>query len=586
MGPVTDLTSRTFPDILDERVRRTPSRSAFTFLVDGEMLEETVTYAELDARARGIASLLAGATAPGDRIVLLFPPGLDYVAAVFACFRAAVVAVPAYPPNPARLMRTLPRLLAIIRDARARAILTTPEIAAMAGGFAADAPELSAATWLSTGDAGRGEDGSRASGPESVALLQYTSGSTGDPKGVMLTHRNLVHNTDYIRRWVRARPEDCWMFWAPPYHDMGLIGGILAPAHVGCPAVLMSPLSFIEKPVRWLDAVSRHRGTVTGGPNFAFDLCVRRVSEAQKERIDLSSCDVFFNSAEPVRAESLEAFAQAFGRCGLRPEALYPCYGLAEGTLMVTGGRMPATPIVREVDDAALARHEVRELEAGAPGARTKRVVGCGRPSEDQAVVIVDPGMLTRCGPHQVGEVWVAGPSVAAGYWHRPEATAETFDAHVAPTGEGPFLRTGDLGFMDGGELYVTGRIKDVVKIRGRNYYPNDIERLAEASHPAVRRSCSAAFTVLDAEQVTRLAVVAEVNQDAPAAPADVMRAIRSAVATELELQVSWIVLLEARSIPKTSSGKIQRSLCRDLLESDRFESPVASWRTNAPWQR
>lgn len=566
---------RTIAHVLAGRAEREPSRHAFTFLVDGEEVEETVTYAELDARVRRVAGLLAAATAAGDRVVLLFPPGLDYVAAVFGCFYAGTIAVPAYPPDPFRLARTLPRLVALIRDCQPGAILTTPEIAAMAGAIIGETPELASANWLSTGDAvDAGEAALRIDAPSSVALLQYTSGSTGDPKGVMLTHENLLHNSDYIRRWCGNTPDGRFLVWLPPYHDMGLIAGIMQPVYVGMPGTLMSPMSFLEKPVRWLDAISRHRATITGGPNFAYDLCVRRVSEAQKERLDLSSLEVAFNGAEQVRGETLRAFADAFARCGLRREAQWPCFGLAEATLLVTAVPRLTLARIESVDPEAIAAHRVERSDR----TDAKRIVSCGRPAEDVGVVIADPATGARCGPDEVGEVWVSGASVAAGYWQKPELTAQTFGARLED-GEGPFLRTGDLGFISDGELFITGRIKDVIKIRGRNYYPTDVEQVTETSHPSLRRGCVAAFTVQDAREVTRLAVVAEVSRADEGDYADVIRTIRSAVATSLDLQVQWVALLEPRTIPKTSSGKLQRSLCRSLLTENRFEKVVAAWR-------
>lgn len=580
MTTTTD-SERTLAHILSERARREPSQLAFTFLVDGENLEETASYAELDGSVRGIASLLAAHTAVGDRVVLLFPPGLSYVSAVFACFYSGTVAVPAYPPDPFRLGRTLPRLLALIRDCEPGAILTTPEIAAIAESMISQTPELSAARWISTADARENDDsGFRNAAPDSVALLQYTSGSTGDPKGVMLTHRNLLHNSQYIQRWCGHSTDSRMLVWLPPYHDMGLIAGILQPVYVGMPGTLMSPISFLEKPVRWLEAVSRYGATTSGGPNFAFDLCARRVSEAQKQRLDLSSWEVAFNGSEPVRAGTLEAFASAFASCGLRRAALWPCYGLAEATLLVTGIPRLTEPRVRELDAAALAVHRAQDAEA----AESRTVVSCGRWAEDVEIAIVAPDTRTRCASGEVGEIWVAGPSVAAGYWRNPQATAEVLQAHLEDTGEGPFLRTGDLGFVAEGELFVTGRIKDLIKIRGRNFYPTDIEQVTEASHPGLRRGCAAAFTVLDAENVPRLAVVAEVNETAGGDGTEVIHAIRGAVAAALELQVQWIGLLGPRTIPKTSSGKVQRSLCRTFLTEDRFEAVVASWRSNASW--
>jgi acyl-CoA synthetase (AMP-forming)/AMP-acid ligase II/acyl carrier protein len=344
--------------------------------------------------------------------------------------------------------------------------------------------------------------------------------------------------------------------WLPLYHDMGLIGNVLQPLYVGARAVLLSPLTFLQRPALWLAAVARYRATTSGGPNFAYDLCARKVGEEEKAGLDLSSWSVAFNGAEPVRAETVERFAAAFAPCGFRRAAFFPCYGLAEATLFVTGGAPGAGPVIRPVDAAALERHQVADAPPGAPG---RALVGCGRAAAGQAVRIVDPESGAPCAPGRVGEVWVAGPSVAAGYWGRPEETARTFGARLA--GEGPFLRTGDLGFLADGELFVTGRRKDLIILRGRNHYPQDLERTAEASHPALRPGCGAAFGV-DRDGEERLVILQEVERSA-ADPAGIADAVRRAVAGEHEVAVEEVVLVRSGTVLKTSSGKVRRAACR-----------------------
>jgi acyl-CoA synthetase (AMP-forming)/AMP-acid ligase II len=545
----------TLVDLARFRARETPDLRLYTFLLDGEVDEAHLTAAELDRAACAIAARLTALGARGERALLLYAPGLEYIAAFFGCLYAGVTAVPAYPPDPFRLDRTLPRLRAIAADARAKVALTTCSIAALAGPLCDDAPELASLQWVETDAvpaALAAEWEAPPLGPESLAFLQYTSGSTSAPRGVALMHANLRHNAALIEARLGYGLETKALFWLPPYHDMGLIGGILQALHGGFPEVLMSPL-----------AISRHRATLSGGPNFAFDLCVRKTTPEQRAALDLRSWDIAFNGAEPIRAETLDRFADAFAVAGFRREALYPCYGLAEATLLVTGAEKDAPPVVRAVDPVALESNHV--APATSPQS-ARMLVGCGRTGLGQSVRIVDPATHEPLGDDRVGEIWVSGASVARGYFGREEDTRRIFEARLS-TGEGSFLRTGDLGFVSGGELFVTGRLKDLIIVDGRNHYPQDIELTVERCHPAVRPGCAAAFAS-DARDAERVVVVAEVHRGAPpraglADPGGVVEAIRAAVAKEHDLRVHAIVLLEAGTIPKTSSGKIQRHACK-----------------------
>ncbi|MGK3992297.1 non-ribosomal peptide synthase/polyketide synthase [Sorangium sp. So ce1024] len=569
----------TLVDLLRFRATEQPDRLAYNFLLDGETQEATLTYAQLDRRARAIGATLESRGARGARVLLLFPPGLEYAAAVLGCLYAGAVAVPAYPPDPARLGRTLPRLQALIADAQASFALTLEAILPMVSALAEQSEALKSLRWLATDGV---EDGAAdawrdpAATGDTLAILQYTSGSTAAPRGVMLTHGNLLHNSAAIHRCFEHSTESRGVIWLPPYHDMGLIGGVLQPLCGGFPVVLMSPLDFLRRPLRWLQAISRYRATTSGGPNFAYDLCVRKVTEEQIAALDLSSWDLAFNGAEPIRAETLDRFAETFAPCGFRREAFYPCYGLAEATLIVSGGRKERPPTVRAFDRGALQRSRAVEEPAG-EGGGARRLVGCGASIPGHEVLVVDPESMTAAPAGQLGEIWVSGVSVAQGYWNRQEETTATFGARLRGR-EGTFLRTGDIGFLQGGELFVTGRSKDLIILRGRNHYPQDIELTVERCHPAVRQGCSAAFSVeAPAEERAaaeeRLVVVAEIDASrAPDAQA-IAAAVRGAVAEQHELQAHAVVLLRPGSIPKTSSGKIQRRACRAGFLSGELEA-------------
>jgi acyl-CoA synthetase (AMP-forming)/AMP-acid ligase II len=559
--------ARTIVDVLDWRARQSPDQPACTFLVDGDTDETSLTYGELDRRARVIAAQLHAVCTPGARALLLYPPGLEYIAAFFGCLYAGVAAVPAYPP---RADHMLSRLEALVIDAQATVALTTTKILAIGELAIAQAPALRALRWITTDEV----VGAPAGSPRpdltrsSLAFLQYTSGATARPRGVMLSHGNLLDNLALFAEQMEFTRDDLVVSWLPPYHDLGLIGGILAPLYVGFPCVLMSPVSFLQHPFRWLRAVSRFRATCTGAPNFAYELCIRKISPEQRAELDLSGCRLAVTAGEPVRASTLDRFVEAFARCGFRREAFRPCYGLAEATLVVSCARRSALPVVVTLQRAALRRHEIVRTTDGADAVR---LVGCGPSLARQRVLVVDPALRTPCAPDRVGEIWVAGPSIATGYWNRPEETRETFCARLALSDDGPFLRTGDLGFVEGDELVVTGRIKDVLLIRGRNHYPQDIELTVERSHPALRPGCGAAFSVeVDGDE--RLVVIQELSRHHGSGLDDVVAAIRRAVAEQHGLLPHAIILVEERSIPKTSSGKIERHACRTAFLEESLE--------------
>ncbi len=547
---MSQVTPRTLPGLVRQRAAERPRAVVYTFLADGEGEEQHLTqhlthltYAALDQRASAVAAGLQRLGAEGERVLLLYPPGLDYIVAFLGCLYAGATAVPVYPPRPNRPM---PRLLAIRASAQARFALApgalVPRVGAQLGPEVRTVPleELeTGGSWLN-----------EAITEDTPAFLQYTSGSTAEPKGVVLDHSNLLHNLRLIRDGFSLTPQDRTVFWLPPYHDMGLIGGILEPLYADYPVVLMAPVSFLQRPLRWLQAISRTRATVSGGPNFAYELCAAQVTEEQKRDLDLSSWQVAFNGAEPVRAATLDRFADAFAECGFRREAFMPCYGLAEATLLVSTGPRASGAVVRGFDTGELERHRILETEGG------RILVGCGARQPGHEVAIVDASGAPSA-PGEVGEIWVRGPSVARGYWNRPEITAATFGASLE--GEGPYLRTGDLGFLAGGELFVTGRLKDLLILRGRNHYPQDLEASVEASHPALRSGHGAAFAV-EMEGEERLVVVQEVERTKRRGDlGEVITAIRGALAEEHEVQAHAVALLPPGALPKTSSGKVQR---------------------------
>jgi acyl-CoA synthetase (AMP-forming)/AMP-acid ligase II len=539
-------------------------RLAFRFLRDGGDDDPTLSYGELDRRARATAAMLRGRTTPGGRALLMYPPGLDFIPGFFGCLYSGTVAVPAYPPDARHLEAGLPRIRSIVADARPDVILTTEDVAALRGRLSDVAPELAALDWIATDRLPPGlEDGWREAGTtaDSLAHLQYTSGSTASPKGVVLTHGNLLHNTRSISQALGLHPEsDSGVSWLPTFHDMGLVGGVLTPIYGGGESVLMAPMAFLRRPLRWLRAIARHEATISPAPNFAYELCVRRTRPEQREGLDLSRWRVALTGAEPVRAETLEAFAEAFAPCGFRREAFYPCYGLAEGTLIVTGGVPRKAPVVRDFDRERLDEGQAATLDVTVP---RRRLVGSGRVLDGQRLAIVDPRSHEPLEAGRVGEIWVSGPSIAAGYWGQPDQTRRTFDARLGNGGGDPFLRTGDLGFLWEGELMVCGRLKDLIILNGRNIAPEDIEQTVDRSFPEVIGHAGGAFSV-EEEGQERVVIVYELDRRHRDDAERVAEQIRATVASEHGISTGVVVLIEPHTIPKTASGKIQRHACRD----------------------
>jgi acyl-CoA synthetase (AMP-forming)/AMP-acid ligase II len=563
-----------------------PDRPAYLFLDDGEREGEIRTYRDLERRALALGAALQERGLAGKRALLLLPPGLAFVDAFLGCLCAGVVAVPAYPPTSDRPTdRTLPRLRAIAADARPAVVLTTSALAGFITPLAAALGAACLAVEEVASDLASSWSDPGVS-PDTLAFLQYTSGSTATPKGVMISHGNLLANEAMIQAAFEQSAESLIVGWLPLYHDMGLIGNVLQPLYVGAPCVLMSPIAFLQKPRRWLEAISRYQATTSGGPNFAYDLCERRIGPADREGLDLSSWQVAFDGAEPVRDESLERFARAFEPCGFRRSAFYPCYGLAEATLFVAGGGRRVEPVVADFDAEALSADRVVPAADGQSGrsgrgGRRQRLVGCGHAWGEETLVIADREKGTECPPGQVGEIWISGPHVARGYWKRPEDTARDFAAELqGPEGvRGPFLRSGDLGFLHDGELFISGRAKDLIILRGRNLYPQDLELTAERSHGSLRAGCSAAFSVEKPGGDEHLVLVLEVDRGTdPAEYEKIAEAIRVAVAREHEARAEDVVLLPPGSIPKTSSGKIQRHASRAAFLAG---EPAEAWRSS-----
>ncbi|MBE9065655.1 alpha/beta fold hydrolase [Leptolyngbya cf. ectocarpi LEGE 11479] len=565
----------TWIDLLQHRAKTQRDQTAYVFLQDGEQETLRLSYQQLDTQARAIAAQLHTLGGQGERALLLYPSGLEFIAAFLGCLYAGVIAVPAYPPRPNQKMT---RLSAIVTDADAKLLLTTQGLLQkIESQFSQDLDILHfiATDGIANHQAEHWQKPDISS--DTLAFLQYTSGSTGTPKGVMVSHSNLLCNCASMVKALDLRPDSVMVSWLPSFHDMGLILGMLKPLSQGVPTILMPPTAFVQRPLRWLQAISHYRATHSGGPNFAYELCINKVKSEQLDTLDLSSWRCALNGAEPVRRQTLERFTQKFKPYGFRSNALFPCYGMAEATLMISGGLADADPIYSLVEANQLEQNQILEASSNIQSVRS--LTGCGRALLDTRVVIADPDTRTQCAPNQVGEIWTSGLSVAQGYWQRPGQTQETFDAHLQDTGEGPFLRTGDLGFLQSGELYITGRLKDVVIIRGRNHYPQDIELTVQQSHPALKPESGAAFAI-DMENEEQLVVVQEVRRQAlrHLDVAAIAAAIRRAIAEEHDLQVYAIVLLKTASILKTSSGKIQRQACKKgfLMET---LNVVGEWR-------
>jgi acyl-CoA synthetase (AMP-forming)/AMP-acid ligase II len=552
----------TLVELLRYRASTQPERIAYIFLRNGETEEARLTYGELDQNARAIAAHLQSLEAKGERGLLLYPPGLDFISAFFGCLYAEVVAIPAYPP---RRNQNLFRLQAIVADSQARFTFTNAALFPTLENQWAKDSELAEMQWVVTDEI---DHHLSANWQEptleknTLAFLQYTSGSTGTPKGVMVSHHNLLINSAFIDHVWGHDQDSVMVTWLPTFHDMGLIYGVIQPLYKGFLCYMMAPANFVERPLRWLQALSDKKATHSAAPNFAYDLCVRKIPPEKRATLDLSHWRMTLNGSEPVRAEVLKKFAEAFQVSGFKATALCPGYGLAEATLVVTAVSYDSPSYFYPVQANALEKNKI--VGATETDSNVQTLVGCGWTTIDTQIVIVNPETLKPCSPEIVGEIWVSGSTIAQGYWGKPQETQETFQSYLADTGAGPFLRTGDLGFIKDGELFVTGRLKEIILIRGRNNYPQDIEYTVQNSHPALRPSCGAAFTV-EVKGEEKLVVVQEVERTwlRKVDIDEVKRAIRKAVVQEYDLQVYAIALIRTGSLPKTSSGKIQRRGCR-----------------------
>ncbi|MCK1392724.1 fatty acyl-AMP ligase [Bradyrhizobium sp. 1] len=553
-------TFRSLVAVLARRAAEQPGDRAYVFVSDRGTEEATLTFRQLHDSASALAARLTLAARPGDCAILVFPPGLEFLVALFGCLMAGIVAVPMMMPrrNSARDASA-----AILANCTPALALTTSAFALRGDLQARFAQE--SIRWIEVDLAG---DGATANlpepAPDDIALLQYTSGSTSEPKGVMVSHANLLANLEMIRLALGNTGQSTHVNWVPLYHDMGLILNALGAFYVGATCVLMAPNAFMQRPLGWLRAISHYRAEVACGPNFGFDLCVSRYRADQMEGIDLSSLKIALNGAEPVHAETIDRFNATFAPHGFDPRAMYPAYGMAEATLLISGGTRGDGHATRNISRTALQAHAA-ETPSGTDDGQI--VVGCGRALAGERIAIVEPERRVRLPADRVGEIWVGGANIARAYWRNDEATREGLNAEIAGE-DGPWLRTGDLGFLDvTGELFVTGRIKDLIIIRGINHYPQDIERTVQSLDGALRENCGAAFSVPDESGEETLVIVQEVERTARhTIDADEIKGqIREAIADNHELSARHITLIRPGALPKTTSGKIQRKLARRL---------------------
>jgi acyl-CoA synthetase (AMP-forming)/AMP-acid ligase II len=541
-----------------------PVCKGYILLGNGEQETGSRSFAQLDRRARAIASWLRRTGFTGKRVLLIFRDGLEFIDALMGCFYAGVIPVPAAVP---RANRSASPLLAIATDAEVAGILTgRDEQTYLKLVMANSLPHI---CWLCIDEVdGNGDDWSgHQTQPDDLALLQYTSGSTGAPKGVLVTHSNLMHNQAAIQLSMRLSQESLFVGWLPLFHDMGLIGNVMQSLYLGIPCVLMPAVAFLQKPLRWVMAISAYRATISGAPNFAYDLTVEKSSPEQRAALDLSCWEVAFNGSEPIRAETLDRFSKAFAAAKFRCRSFYPCYGMAENTLLITGVTQGTEPKILPLESSFPAGRGCEfDVEIANGGTR---LVGCGYPEPSTQIAIVDPLSRLVVPDGTIGEIWVRGGSVAMGYYKNPVQTEETFQARLADTGEGPFLRTGDLGFVRDQQLFVAGRIKDLIIIRGRNHYPQDLEITAQCSNPLLAKNAGVAIGLEDGRKTT-IAIIHELTREGwrKADRKSVAADIREAIAATHALHVGHVFLIKPGSLPRTTSGKIRRSACRSMAQA------------------
>jgi acyl-CoA synthetase (AMP-forming)/AMP-acid ligase II len=572
----------TLVELLRSRAINQPNEHGYTFLIDGKKESTPLTYGELDRQARAIGALLQKYGAKGERALLLYPQGLEVIAAFCGCLYAGVIAIPVPPPESGRLKRTLPRLRAIVKDARASLTLTTAEILGLIENVREEFPEFDNMRWIDTATV-PGELADNWEDPQidkdALAYLQYTSGSTSTPKGVMLSHFNLMHHAKYLQQACGYDEQSITKTWMPYFHDYGLVEGMMVPLYNGTPCYIMSPFAFIKRPIQWLRNITKYRVTHSQAPNFAYDLCIRRVKPQEIVELDLSSWQAAGNAAEPINPKVMERFVEVFSPCGFNWTSFAPAYGLAENTLLASTKPKGTMPVIAHLKASALEQDKIVDANTN-DGDNIRAIAGCGRVVCNTKIAIVHPDSLTQCAPDEVGEVWIADPSVSQGYWERVEETERTFKAYIKNTGEGPFLRTGDLGFIKDGELFINGRIKDLIIIRGTNHYPQDLEWTVQHLDSSLRPDYGAAFSIEVAGE-ERLVIVQEVERRQENLDTDKLIAdIRQEIAEQHEIQVYAIVLAKSGNILKTASGKIQRRACKtNFLEGNL--TMVADWCEN-----
>jgi len=579
-------------DLLRLRAEVDASKTVYTYLVDGEEPGDAMSFGELDRQSRMIAAHLSDINAENERVLMLFAPGIEFLTGFFGCLYAGAIAVPTPSHNPTRLQRSLKRILAVAKGAEPTIGLTTSKLMGKVRAGFDEVPELKKIKWVIVDELDpdlAGQWVKKEIDRERLAFLQFTSGSTSLPKGVMLTHGNLLHNLECFDYGCGHDNQSVMLTWLPAFHDLGLIYGLLQPLFNGFQCYIISPVAFVQRPMRWLEAISRFRVTHTMGPNFAYESCLQKVTPEQLNTLDLRSWRMAMSAAEPVRKGTVDSFISTFAQCGFRSDSLCVAYGLAESTCLVSAthrrssaGHYRERPRFLGLKDSALEQHRAEEAHDGLQ--QVNYLANCGIPKPDMELLIVDAVKKTSCQQNIVGEIWIKGPSVAQGYWQRPQESSETFDNYLA-SGEGPYLSTGDLGFMRDNELYFTGRLKDLIIIRGENHYPQDIEWSVDKCHPKLRQGCCAAFTI-DQDEEELLVVVQEVQRNYKKDDYDdVITAIRKTISEEHDLKVYAIALLRTGTILKTSSGKIQRSACK-VAFTDGTLKESARWYVKRPSDR
>ncbi len=560
----TNIKWATLVHLLMDRATSHKNKTAYIFIPDDELSkEEKITYRELHDKAVNLAVELQQQNIVSERILLMYPPGLEFIIAFFGCLYAGAIPVPAYQP---KLNRSVLRLQTIASDTGAKAALTTKHIIKNLHHKLDHVPDLKKIPWLAS-DTIAGHNPEKwlkpDLKPDNIAFLQYTSGSTSDPRGVIVSHYNVLYNQEMIKTGFGHSQDTIFAGWLPLFHDMGLILNIIHPLYLGILSVIMPPASFVRKPVKWLQAISKYKATSSGGPDFSYELCIQKVTEEEKKDLDLSSWTLAFNGAEPIHNETLEKFYHKFKSCGFKKEALYPCYGMAETTLFTSGGDKHSIPIIYKADTDILQKNKA--VPAGSSSRKSTYIIGCGTTWLAQKIRIIDPATLTQSPENWIGEIWIHGPNVTLGYWNKPVQTQETFQAYTKDSKEGPYLRTGDLGFLsEDGELFITGRIKDLIVINGKNHYPQDIEITVEKSSSDLVSHGSAAFHIQE-NKSEKLVVVSEVKRTSirNINIKETARKIYKAVTEYHDIPASHVVFIKPASLPKTSSGKIQRNLCK-----------------------